>query len=644
MQTDTGSVRPAQTLVVEPRPAHAAPPPAAPSLLVLSPGLVWRVGLGLVVGQALLRLLMGLGSYFTQDDFVFYTLAASQKFDLAYLFQERGNHLMPAGQAIVWPLAQYVPLEHGPAVLVMVVLQLAASLAVLGLLRELFGLRTGILAPLSFYLFGALTLPAFLWWAASLNAIGLQLGMALALRCHVRWLRRRHWVAVVGTGASTLLALSFFEKGILLLPLLVGMTWVIDRRRGPLRDLWAALAHNWGVWVLLVIITGAWSALYLTQVNSSYAAPPTTGVAADLVVDSVGQGVVPAVFSGPWVWTELSSVLGSVPASPTWLILASWVGLIVVFGLTVAIRRGAGRMWLVAAGYLAGDLGLVVWGRAGAFGPGVGLEFRYYADAALVFALLVGYCILPLRGEEAPWAPRSRGFLTLIKGHAEAVRAAAWLALILWCVGATWSSIGLAEHWRANPARDYIENVRDELAGLPPETPLLDEPVPQSVLMGWFIPYNGTSYVLAPLHDRPAFVPSVTDLLTVTPEGHVVPGTVDGIRSRPGPRPGCGWAVGATTTRIPLDRSVFLWNWTVKVAYLAGADTTATFTLGKTTVDVPLKRGLHDVYFALADTGSIVEVTLKTPGVGVCIDRIDVGNRQQAPDPTAEGLTPPAPS
>ncbi len=622
-------------------PTETQPPDHVHSWLVLAPRTVWRVGLGLVILQAVLRLLMGLGAYFTQDDFVFYTLGASEPFDLAYLFQDRGNHLMPAGQAIVWPLANYLPLEHGPAVLVMVLVQLLASLAVLGLLRELFGRRTAILAPLSFYLFGALTLPAFLWWAASLNSIGLQLGMALAIRCHVRWLRNRRWRAALGTCLATLLGLAFFEKAVLIVPLLFGLTWVLEREHGAIRDLWRVFRRHWVLWVALLAEVGAWIGLYLHQVSTEYAAGPTTGVAADLVLDSVALGVVPATSSGPWAWTPAVSLLGYAPAPPTLLLLASWVGLVLFGALSLACRRGMGRMWVVAAGYLAADIALLVWGRAGAFGAGVALEYRYYADFSLVLALLIGYALLPVRGETEAWRAESAGLRAWLRRNADTSRAIGWVVLVLWCVGAVWSSIVLAEAWRTNDARVYIETAKRELASLPRETQLLDEPVPGAVVLAWFTPYNGTSYVLRPLQDRPEFVQSVTELWTITPKGRVVPGEVVGIRSKPGPNSGCGWAVTNGTTSIPLDRPVFEWNWTVKVGYLAGADTVATFTLGDTSVEVPLTRGLHDVYFALADVGSTIEVSVETPGVGVCIDRIDVGNRQAAADPDAVGLSPP---
>ena len=519
----------------ETRLGHRSPRPPGGSWLVLAPATVWRVGVGLVVLQTVLRLLMALGAYFTQDDFVFYTLGASQPFDLTYLFQDRGNHLMPAGQAIVWPLANYLPLEHGPAVLVVVFIQLLASLAVLGLLRELFGRRTAILAPLSFYLFGALTLPAFLWWAASLNAIGLQLGIALAIRCHVRWLRTRRIPAALGTCLATLLGLAFFEKAVLILPLLFGLTWVFEREHGAVRDLWRVFRRHWLLWVVLAVEVGAWVGLYLHQVSTEYAAGPSTGVAADLIVDSVSLGVVPAVFSGPWSWVPAVSFLGYAPAPPTLLLLASWAGLVLFGALSLACRRGMGRMWVVAAGYLAADIALLTWGRAGAFGAGVALEYRYYADFALVLALLIGYAVLPLRGETDAWRDETAGLRAWLSRNADPTRAIAWLALVLWCVGAVWSSIGLAQAWRSNEAREYIETAKDQLAALPRETQLLDEPVPGAVVLGWFSPYNGTSYVLGPLHDRPEFVPSVTELLTITPEGRVVPGrwTASGRSSGP---------------------------------------------------------------------------------------------------------------
>lgn len=621
--------------------AREGSPAGIRSWLVLAPRQVWNVAIGLILLQAVLRLLMALGTYFWQDDFVLYTIAGTHPFDLDYLFQARGSHLLPARWAVIWPLAHYAPLEHGPAVLVTVVLQVLASLAVLGLLRELFGLRTGILAPLTFYLFGALTLPAFLWWTAALGALGLQLAMALALRSHVRWLRRRRWSNLLGTCLATLLGLAFFEKAVVILPLLIGLTWVIERRRGALRDLGSVLLRHWAVWLLLGLINGAWIWLFVDRVTSSYATEPTPDVAADLVVDSVGQGLVPAVFGGPWTWSQGMGFATFAPSPPTLLLLGSWAGLVLAVGLSTAFRRGMGRLWVVLVGYVGLDLALVTWARADAFGSGVGLQYRYFADVALPLSVLIGYAFLPLRDEVDPWRVESRSARRWIRQHADPVRAVAWLCLILWAVSATWSSIQLADLSRANPARAYVETAKEQLAALPDGTQLLNETVPPDVLLGWFTPFNGTAEVFAPLHDRPDFVTSATELLTITPEGTVVPAVVSGVRTSEGPALGCGWPVSeGATTSIPLQSAAFPWTWTIKVSYLAGTDTPATFTLGTASLVVPLSRGAHEIYFTLPDGGTAVDVALATPGAGVCINRIDVGNRTPEAAPSSPPTSP----
>lgn len=623
-----------------PGPAADAGGPGA-SWLVLPPRRVWRWGLVLVLGQAVLRMMLGLGAYFTQDDFVFYSKGALEPFSWAFLFQDRGDHLMPAVQAVTWVLARVAPLDHPTAIAVSALLQLLASLAVLGALREAFGLRTGILAPLSFYLFSTLTLPAFLWWAASLNALGMQLGMALAVWCHLRWIRTRRVGWIAGTAVSTALGLLFFEKAVLILPFLVGVTWVVERSAGPVRDLGRTLLRHLLAWVPLTLIVVGWAVLYKRQVNTEYAVPSTWSTGSDLVVDATSHGILPAIFGGPWSWTTTSVFLGYAPNPPSGWVLASWAGLLALAGLTLLLRRGMARMMIITVGYLAADLALLVWGRSGAVGPGVGMEFRYYADAALVIALLIGYGFMPLRDERDPWRPESEKALAWVRAHADLVRGAAWLCLIGWLVGAMWSTLGLGVAWRASLARPYIETAKAQLATLPRDAVMLSQPVPGFVALGWFVPYNGTAYVFAPLHNRPKFGDQTDQLRVINDDGTIHDATVTGVRSPVGPNPGCGWPVSGQPLWIPLEVPTYPWDWTVKIAYLAGADTDVVVRLGDGSATVHLSKGLHDVYFPLVGGGSGVLAEVKSPGVGVCIDRVDVGNRTPGPTTAPTGQVTP---
>ena len=53
----------------------------------------------------------------------------------------------------------------------LLLMQAAASIGCLRLLRYTFGERLGILPPLALYLFSVITLPAFIWWAAGINQL-----------------------------------------------------------------------------------------------------------------------------------------------------------------------------------------------------------------------------------------------------------------------------------------------------------------------------------------------------------------------------------------------------------------------------------------------------------------------------------------
>ena len=628
--------------------AEGAPPPprdpaAAPSLPGLTGRRVVQVGILLAVVQALLRLLWGLGSYFTQDDFVFYSLAATQPFDLDYLFQDRGNHLMPGVQALVWVLNDWAPLNHTVAVGAVVAFQVLANLAVLAMLFEAFGRRTAVLAPFSVYLWSALTLPAFLWWAASLNAVPLQLGLALAMLCHLRWMRTRRWPWVLGTLASVLLGLLFFQKAVLALPLLFGLTWVLERGSAPIHDLLRVLRRHLAVWIPLTALVVAWMALYLHLVNSSFTArQASAGVGADLTVDSLAYAVAPSLVGGPWSWSSAVTFLGYAPTPPPLLALFSWAALIAFAIVGLVVRRGFGRMLVVVAGYVAADIVLILWGRAGAFGAAVGLELRYFADASLVLCFALGFALMQSRVEADAWTSYARPVLSFVSTHSWQVKLVSVSVLVLWIVSALWSSLALATDWRTQPARTYIENARRSLAEADPDTVLLNEPVPLGVVLGWFTPYNGTEYVFAPLRDKPKFGKQTERLLTINAEGLIREAQVSGVRSRVGPLAGCGWAVNSANqkvARIPLEQAVFPWGWTVKLAYLAGKDTPVTFALDDSEpVTIQLREGLHDLYFPYIGEGRIVTMSGVDRGAAVCVDRIDVGNR--VVDPRDEPFTP----
>ena len=130
------------------------------------------------------------GGYFL-DDFAFTGFAPSYPVTAVhdFLLKSYNGHLMPGAFVQVWLMTKAFPLNFAVVVAVDVVLQVLVGLAVLAVLRELFGSRPVILVPFTVYLFTPMTLPAFVWWAAALNQLPQQLATALAIWCQLRYLR-----------------------------------------------------------------------------------------------------------------------------------------------------------------------------------------------------------------------------------------------------------------------------------------------------------------------------------------------------------------------------------------------------------------------------------------------------------------------
>ena len=107
------------------------------------------------------------------------------------------------------------PLGFEPYAITLILLQAAASLGFFMLLRSLFGARLGILAPLALYLFSSITLNSFIWWAAGVNQLALQVAIGWGLFAHVAYLRtgRLRWVLV--TALVIVGCLTFYEKVLL---------------------------------------------------------------------------------------------------------------------------------------------------------------------------------------------------------------------------------------------------------------------------------------------------------------------------------------------------------------------------------------------------------------------------------------------
>ena len=120
---------------------------------------VLLAGLLLVLGQAVLRVKVGAGSYFWQDDFLHLDLSRTLGLYADYLVRDYSGHVEPAQYLVIWAVGQLGQGSFVPAVVVLVGLQALASTLLLVLLQLLFGRSPWLLVPFAAYLFTPLDWP-----------------------------------------------------------------------------------------------------------------------------------------------------------------------------------------------------------------------------------------------------------------------------------------------------------------------------------------------------------------------------------------------------------------------------------------------------------------------------------------------------
>ncbi|GAD83164.1 hypothetical protein [Nocardia asteroides] len=593
-------------------PPHPADPPR------LSPSArsrrVLLVAAMLIVAQLALRAWVAASGFFYWDDFILIGEAGRHALwspDL--LVTSHDGHVMPLAFVLTWLVTAVAPLQWGVAAAVLVALQLLASLAVSRLLVVLLGTGPRLLVPLIFYLFVPLTVPAFAWWAAAVNALPLQIALAWVSADAVRLVRTGRTRYAVSGAAVTAVALLFFEKAVVVLPVAVAvvalLAWVTGE---PVR---AAVRRGAVLWTAAGAVLLAWSAFFLLVIQKprglSRPEQPTA-----LLRQALSDGLVPALFGGPWRWERWQ------PATP-WAdppgvaVVLCWVALILFAAWTIRTRTRTGPIWVALTAYAVVTVAPVVILRDG---PGTAAlllqSIRYFADFAVVGC--VGLALIM----RAPRSPLSGG-----KPGARSGRQVAGLAMaVLFVAGSTYSTVSFTRSWSPSPARDYVTGVR---AALPTaDAPLLPQEVPWNVLNPLAFPQNMTDQVFAPLAGPDTFARATPRLRMFTDDGALVDAAVWWNRSiLPGPEPDCGYRVtGGSSVRLPLDGPMQTREWTAQLNYLADRDAmiAVSFEGGAETV-TEIGRGLHPVYLRMLGGGSALRVRALTPGLELCLGTGPVG-------------------
>jgi hypothetical protein len=568
------------------------------------------------------------GFFFSDDLAIRGQGARYDWFDIDFLMQPWGGHLMPAAFAVMQPFAKLGGFAYGPIALSLAAGQSLVAVLLYRTLVRHFGLRWRILPPLFLYLVSLPVLQVSVWWASAVNALPLMACTVLAADRAMRWAsdrRTTHLAFILGLQVA---ALAFFEKSALLVIFIAVLFWALS----PVRDPWLAvrdvLVHARVLWIGLVVILVGWGAIYLNNRTSDLAVGPDVA----LFTDQVGTGFVstflPSLLGGPWAWSEGAVPVADSTVATPWPLALLASAVVVATALWIATWGPRSRRVLLAPVlYGLTMLLLINTGRQGFIIVTSALP-RYYADLTVVTALTLAVATTRLVSDPRPdmvreWRPRDVSLPV-------AVVAAVALNGLLVAYLAVSSALITGVSLRSD--RAFVDRSIEALRDLGPTRDVLVSTVPEDVMLPLFNPYNEYTWFYAGVDGLPSFPSSTDELLVLDTDGDVVPGRVEGPESVAGPDP-CGFAV-PLRTRIPFEAEIVVFRHALQLDYLAGADTDVEISFEEgPPLRVRLERGPNQLFTYLDGGGDYLRVKVIEPGVVVCVGRAQVGVIGPVPDP-----------
>ncbi|MFI7638697.1 hypothetical protein [Nonomuraea sp. NPDC049400] len=574
---------------------------------------VLAAGLAMVAVQLVWKFELVRRTYFRQDDFMFIARGLESQLSWDYLMRIDFGHMMPGAFAIHWAVGRLGVYNDALAHTLTIGLQAAASLALLRLLRLLFGARPAILVPLGFYLLTPMTIPGLSWWAVVAETLPFQIALPMALASHVLYTRTGRFRHAVAAAGWTVFGMVFFVKApfIPVLAFVLTFGWLGGRRL-------------WRGWLLYLAVLVPYAAVFFRQLFTSVQLTndtfrpmlPTAEVAAKSAWTLLTGSLMPTSLGGPWRWQPIGEDY-ALAATPPALIWASLAVAVVAVTVSVVWRRRAWLAWLTLLGYfLLADVVPIMLGRVEMLGPDLsGFELRYISSTATVVALVIGLAFIPVQGEERPW-----------RRPALRLRWAWAPVAAVFAAGSVWSVAAYADRPLGTNVRSYVETARQALARMPAGSVVLDTYVPAKIALPvFFYDYALHSRILGPTAPReiawtrrltgPVPTPMIFDQ-----EGRLRPLSIDGVTI---PGGAACTPVGRTEVRFKLPVPVQDGEHTVQISYLNGAETTLNVRLGLARSTVAAGRDLGTTYATIFGGGS--ELAVSAAGTGSCVGEIRIG-------------------
>jgi len=618
--------------------SHAAPAepyelPAPPWARFPAPSIVATL---LAALQLLWFLIEALRGFFWQDDFVFLHLAATVPIG-ELLFSNYNGHLQPGAFLLSWFAASSGTMAWPAAALPMVLMHAVALWLLWRFLTGVYGPRWMVLVPFVVVAFSPLTFVLSMWWAYGLQLLPLEVALCGALATHLAYLRRPGLATAAPPMLFTVFGLAFAEKAVLVPFVLAGLTVALTGG-APLRRVVHVARTHARLWLGYLVLLVGYAVLHSWRAPlGEGGALPTPGELGTLARLMIGEGLLPAVYGGPWSgdWVGFAG-LAPPPAAVlglTWTLSAVLVA--------VSLWRGRWRAvaaWLTLAGYLAVSVALLAAARLDFIGTLIGTDPRYIADALPVAAICATVAL-----SRPAWVPAevpATGSRQVGSGPAspsrppvpEHVRRLAGVGVPLalafaLVVGAMLSIRGTTPETRHQSTRDYVDTVR--AAGqLEPDLTLFDAPIPGEAMLPLFGDAALASRALYGLglnFDRPT-----GDLRMLDSAGSPRPiGLVATVPAKDAPKNGCGYAVREQAVRIAFTREVPAKRLVVQFGYYTAYAVDGAVSTPTQDVPVHFRSGLN--LLSIVVDGPFDQLLVRADGA-VCVTNAVAGFPLPQPD------------
>lgn len=571
-------------------------------------------------------------SYFRLDDFYYVERAASNGLTWKYLGWVNAGKLTPVGDVIAWALTRISPYDWTLISAVTLVLLAGAGLALVRMLRTLFGDHPGVLLLLAIYLLSPLAFPGLSWWSVVLEILPFEIAMFCAVTAHVRYLRTGRGRHLAATAAWLVLGMLASVKGLAVPLLLLAVTSAFLTPGSWPQAIRMTLRNHRRAWSVYGALMLAYVAVYLVQLraaNQATGIPGAAGGVLPFVGTMIRNTFIPGILGGPWRWFAVGDYgVAKPPAGLEWIALAVVVAVVLV---SIWGRLRAWRAWAILAGWIVVvDCLPVLLGRGG-FLPGqfLGMETRYVMEAPGIAALVIGLAFLPLATSVTSAIPGHTGRIALSMGRAATAAIASLVTAML--IGSLWSFHAYLANTTSAPTRSYLATARLALADAPAGTVVVAAPVPGDVLGGLFTgPATLTSAVLAPLIARgsgPRFTvrPDGTfdHLMEFDGWGRLVPSVIVGTVSLPLRAAQSCWPSGPGGVIVRLQGAPAQVT-ELRIGYAAGSAGQVQVTYAGRTGVLDLRQGLHSAFLPVSGHGSTVTITGMT-APQLCIGDVQVG-------------------